>query len=71
MLERGLAKVQCVALRHALDHNPVTALRLRADPAAAAGRMGKRSAGFLSLSRRLSPLNQVVLHELLCGMTSG
>ena len=37
MLVRGLAKVQCVALWHALAHNLVTALRLRADAAAAAG----------------------------------
>ena len=35
MLVRGLAKVQCVALWHALAHNLVTALRLRADAAAA------------------------------------
>src|ERR1700687_3435373 len=37
MLVRGLAKVQCVALWHALAHNLATALRLRADAAAAAG----------------------------------
>jgi hypothetical protein len=37
MLVRGLAKVQCVALWHALAHNLVTALRLRADATAAAG----------------------------------
>ena len=35
MLVRDLAKVQCVALWHALAHNLVTALRLRADAAAA------------------------------------
>jgi hypothetical protein len=33
--------------------------------------MGKRPAGFLPLSRRLLPLSQEILHELLCGMTSG
>ena len=35
MLVRGLAKVQCVALWHALANNFATALRLRADAAAA------------------------------------
>ena len=37
MLVRGLAKVQCVALWHALAHNLATALRLRANAAAAVG----------------------------------
>ena len=37
MLVRGLAKVQCVALWHALAHNLATALRLRAHATAAAG----------------------------------
>ena len=36
MRVRGLAKVQCVALLHALAHNLTTALRLRAANAAAA-----------------------------------